>query len=512
MTAQTMRGYVPSSKRRQVTTVTTPVVVTPSLDLEPRAQAQTLALVPLQHVQFDRPLPSSAPALLDFGLNDHGNAGRLIALHGDNLRYCHTFKKWLVWDGRRWAIDDAEQARKLGSQTMLEFLRQVIAYVTDDEGKLRTFATQSLNNRGITNLLRMAQSEIFVRPADLDIDPYLLNFLNGTIDLRTGKLRPHRREDFITKLVAHRYIPNARCPHFLAFLTEIMGGDREMVRYLQRALGYSLTGCTIEKAVFILFGTGDNGKTTLLSTIRKLIEEYAMLLQVDTLLVKQESNNTQADLADLRGARFVQTSETEDGQRLAQGKLKRITQGMGSIKAVKKYENPIEFPESHKLWMDTNRKPTITDADDKATFKRLHPIPFTVTIPKERQDPELPAKLLSEAEGILRWIVEGAGIWYRERLGKPRIVEAANQQWMEDSDRLQHFIDERLKAGGSVGAEELYLSYRDWAEGRGEKRILGMKDFAIKITGREGISKRRDKHSVRYEGIQIRQPGRVTLV
>ena len=125
-------------------------------------------------------------------------------------------------------------------------------------------------------------------------------------------------------------------------------------------------------------------------------------------MVRQESNNTQADLADLRGARFVQTSETEEGQRLAQGKLKRITQGMGKIKATRKYENPIEFNETHKLWIDTNRKPTIRDVDDKATFNRLHPIPFTVTIAKDQIDKELPGKLLGEAEGILAWAVEGA--------------------------------------------------------------------------------------------------------
>lgn len=141
-----------------------------------------------------------------------------------------------------------------------------------------------------------------------------------------------------------------------------------------------------------------------------------MLLQVDSLMVRQESNNTQADLADLRGARFVQTSETEEGQRLAQGKLKRITQGMGKIKAVRKYENPIEFPETHKLWIDTNRKPAIRDADDRATFNRLHPIPFIVRIPTDRIDKTLPQKLLVEAEGILAWLVAGAKAWFESDL------------------------------------------------------------------------------------------------
>src|SRR5204863_7645740 len=146
----------------------------------------------------------------------------------------------------------------------------------------------------------------------------------------------------------------------------------QLVLTLQVVLGYALTGHTREKLVFILFGAGNNGKTTVLSLFLKLLEEYAVLLQIDSLMVRQENNNSQADLADLRGARFVMTSETEEGQRLAEGKLKRITQGMGKIKAVRKYENPIEFPETHKLWMDTNSKPQIRAADDQATLNRLH--------------------------------------------------------------------------------------------------------------------------------------------
>jgi putative DNA primase/helicase len=163
------------------------------------------------------------------------------------------------------------------------------------------------------------------------------------VDLRTGCLRPHRREDFITKLVHHNYSPDAACQLFVAFLERITAHHPGLVDYLQRAFGYSLTGRTIEKAVFLLHGKGDNGKSTLLATFLKILEEYSVLLQIDSLMVRQESNNIQADLADLRGARFVMTSETEEGQRLAEGNVKRITQGMGRIKATRKYENPIEF-------------------------------------------------------------------------------------------------------------------------------------------------------------------------
>ena len=465
---------------------------------------------------YEDSLPESdtgAPDLLTYLYNDHGNAERLIALYGEDLRYCHAFKKWLVWDGMRWAVDDTDQARRLAKQAMLEFLRQAVEVGNDSPEK---FARGSLDNRRITSLLSMAECEIFVRPSELDTNPYLLNFVNGTVDLRTGKRRRHRRKDFITKLIHYEYRPGARCELWRAFLDEIMGGgpdagDAEFARaerlieYLQRALGYSLTGCTNEKAVFVVFGIGDNGKSTLLSTIYRLAEEYSVLLQADPLMVRQESNNTQADLADLRGARFVQTSETEQGQRLAQGKLKRITQGMGKIKAVRKYENPIEFRETHKLWIDTNRKPTIRDADDAATFNRLHPIPFMVRIPKNRIDRDMPAKLLREAEGILAWALEGAKLWYQSGLQKPPEVEAARDQWRAEMDQLGRFIEERCIVAKNLRARAsaLYNDYRWWAEAGGEKEVMTATAFGSKLRER-GFEKQPTKGCNLYIGIGLR--------
>jgi putative DNA primase/helicase len=470
--------------------------------------------------RFEAGTPTGSPDLLSRLYNDHGNAERLIAMYGEDLRYCHAFKKWLVWDGMRWAVDDTDQSRRLGKQAMLEFLR--LAIERGDNEKAEKFARASLDARRISSMLSMAECEIFVRPADLDTDPFALNFLNGTVDLRTTELREHRRSDFITKLVRYGYVPSAQCPRWLAFLDQVMGGgtdageteldrSRRLVAYLRRALGYSLTGTTIEKAVFIPFGTGDNGKSTMLSTFRNLVEEYSNLLQVDTLMVRQESNNTQADLADLRGARFVQTSETEEGQRLAQGKLKRITQGMGKIKATRKYENPIEFAETHKLWIDTNRKPTIRDVDDKATFNRLHPIPFTITIPKEKIDKQLPEKLLSEAEGILAWAVEGSRLWYAGGLAKPVEVEAAKEKWREDMDQLGRFIEERCVVGDAFrsGATALYADYKQWAADGGDRSVLSSTAFGMKLTDR-AYTKTHSARGAVYLGIGLRSDEKQT--
>jgi len=460
--------------------------------------------------QIQAPEAGGPPDLLKQHHNDAGNAERLIAIYGKDLKYCHAFKKWLVWDGSRWAVDDIGQAVLLAKKAMLAFLNQAVENRSEAADR---FARACLDARRLGSLLTLAQCELPVRPGELDTDRFALNFKNGTVDLRTGELREHERSDFITKLVHYDYAPAAECPRWRQFLFEVMGGgpdaeqDRpeRLVDYLQRALGYSMTGVTSEKAVFILFGEGDNGKSTMLTTFRQLVEEYSQLLQVDTLMVRQESNNTQADLADLRGARFVQTSETEQGQRLAQGKLKRITTGMGTIKATRKYENPIEFPETHKLWIDTNRKPTISDVDDKATLNRLHPIPFTVTIPKERLDKELPEKLMKEAEGILAWCVQGSNLWRTEGLKKPAEVEAAKDKWREDMDAFQEFVDECCVTddGLEAGAKALYNDYKHWTVEGGDQKPMSIKAFATKLQDK-GFAKKHIQSGHVYMGLRLR--------
>lgn len=469
------------------------------------------------HLSIEAGQSEAAVDLLPYGEHDHGNACRLKALFGNDLRYCHAMKKWLVWDGRRWAVDDTEQARGFAVRTILEMLR--LYEVQFGAGAVANwkFGRMSLDARRIDNLLSMAEFELPVRPAELDTDPFALNFQNGTIDLRTGELRPHRRTDLITKLVHFDYVPGAQSPRWKLFLEQIMGGGPEasegaldradrLIAYLQRALGYSLTGITSEKAVFVPFGTGNNGKTTLLSTIQQTFPEYSALLQIDSLMTRQETNNTQADLADLRGARFVQTSEAEEGQRFAQGKLKRITQGMGKIKATRKYENPIEFPETHKLWLDTNRKPEITDADDKATFNRLHPIPFTVTIPDDQIDKELPKKLLEEREGIAAWGVHAARLWYESGLQKPAEIEEAKAQWHAENDQIGRFIEERcvLKVGLEAPGGALYKAYKQWVEESGEKKVLSSNAFGTKLITR--FEKKHTDRGARYFGIALLTP------
>jgi len=467
-----------------------------------------------EHVNGKVSDSSMVPDLLRYLLNDHGNAERLIALSRDLLRYSHAFRRWMYWDEFRWASDTVDHSRKLGKQAMLEFLRQAIDAKVE---AAENFARQSLNAKRIASMLSMAECEIFVTPDQLDQHPFILNFLNGEVDLRSGELHQHCREHYLTKLIHFNYRPGTPCQLFLATLARLMGAHPDaseaeleradrLISYLQKAFGYSLTGSTSEKAVFMLYGGGSNGKTTLLSLFLSLLEEYATLLQIDTLMVRQESTNAQADLADLRGARFVMTSETEEGQRLAEGKLKRISQGMGRIKAVRKYENPIEFDETHKLFMDCNHRPVVRGTDN-AIWQRLHLIPFTVTIPPEEIDKELPAKLLNEAEGILAWTVAGAVRWWKEGLGRPPEVQYAAEEYRSEMDQIGRFIRECCieLPTAHERAKDLYSAYKAWAEEGGEYTITA--NLLGRKLAERGYQKRDTGGSPEYQGIAIQRRG-----
>lgn len=452
------------------------------------------------------------PDLLRYPHNDAGNAERIIALYGHKIRYCPTTKKWFHWTGTHWETDTTGLLQKYAKLTLTEFHRQSIN--AKDEAA-ESFARRSLDARRIDNALYLAQCELPILISELDCNPDLLNFQNGTVDLRTGRLYPHKPEDFITKLIRYDYNPDAKCAQFLAFLKRIMGRDlsgeeraNRLIDFLQVAFGYSLIGTTIEKIVLICYGMGDNGKSTLLELWRVLVADYAATINIDSLMAKQVGNNELSDLADLRGARYVRSSETEQGQRLNEARLKRITQGMGVIRTCRKYENMIEFPETHTLWIDANHKPGVR-GQDNAIWNRLALIPFDITIPKSEQDPSLGTKLLSEAEGILAWAVQGAVRWYSEGLHRPAEVNEAVATWRAESDPLKEFVDEfcEVKPDLWCASGELWQRYEAWAESSGVEP-LNRRVFQTRLQGlgcKTGRRKVNGKTQRSIEGIGLKE-------
>jgi putative DNA primase/helicase len=272
---------------------------------------------------------------------------------------------------------------------------------------------------------------------------------------------------------------------------------------LQRAWGYSVTAVTSEKINFLCLGPTDTGKSTFLSLFRDLFQEYSTLILIDALMQRDEDNNSRADLADLRGVRFAVTSETEEGQRLREGKLKRITQGQGRIRSVRKYENPIEFDETHKLWIDANHKPIVRGTDD-AIWNRLCPVPFNRPLANFEIDRDLPRKLREEAEGIIAWTVEGSRLWRKEGLGKSPEIESARNVWRSEMDRLGAFRETCCIEGSehSIQARPLYSAYREWCEKAGERPITEVL-FAIRMA-ESGFNKVRGEKNIMYVGIALK--------
>jgi len=458
--------------------------------------------------------------LLRYPLTDSGNAERIVALYGQKLRYCVEMERWLVWDGRRWEIDKWGNARELAKTMARALYRQAGA-----AEEVQKFARKSESQAAIIAMLKRAadHEKLRLEAAALDQHPYLLNCLNGMIDLRNGKLLPHDPECLITKLCHVPYEPEAECPRFLKFLHWAMGDNPEsdltprvvnLVSFLQRVFGYSLTADVSEKAAFVFWGpNGNNGKTTLLTIFRTLLDEYSAQISIDALMMQRGAMDAamRADLADLRGARFVMTSEVEKEHRLSEGKLKYITAGMGDIKSCRKYENPIEFPATHKLFMDCNHRPTVRGTDN-AIWRRLKPVPFEVSI--EETDPEfdknLAARLEAEDKGILAWTVRGCLEWQQKGLGDVAEIKKANTEWRENDDPLREFIEDCCDVGNGqwVRSAELAAAYAWWAKQHGERFPLGREPFQerIKALGfRYSRSREVDGKQIRsWEGIGLK--------
>ena len=440
-------------------------------------------------------LPLHADRRGAFPLTDLGNAERLIALHGDDLRYVATWGRWYVWDGRRWQADRTGEAERRAKLTV----RRILADAADVDGRderrdMTQHALRSEASARIRGMLELARTErdVAIHHEVLDADPWRLTVLNGTLDLRAGKLLPHFRDDLITKLAPVIFDPNAVCPRWHSFLVRVLGGDPELVDFAQRAVGYSLTGDTREQCLFVLHGAGANGKTTFLEVVRELLGEYAYQADIATFLERKIDGGPRNDVAGLVGARFVTSSEVGEGKRFNESLVKHLTGG-DTISARFLYQEAFEFRPKFKLWIGANHKPVIRGADD-GIWRRLRLVPFTVRIPDDEQDGHLREALRAELPGILTWAVEGCQRWLEDGLRVPEPVRAATESYRQESDELGQFLDGCCEsvAGAPVQASALYHAYVTWC-GRNGVHDLSQTAFGRKLSDR---------------GITVRQMGR----
>ncbi|MDA8170448.1 MAG: phage/plasmid primase, P4 family [Nitrospiraceae bacterium] len=380
------------------------------------------------------------------------------------------------------------------------------------------WAVASRNADKLNAMLTVAQSEpeIYANINNFDADPYLLNCLNGTLDLRTGYFREHKREDLCSKIIPVEFNPHAEFPVWQAFLERVTGGNRELISYLQRAAGYSLTGKVGEHVLFFLFGTGRNGKSVFIETMQALMGDYACAMNIDSLVVKKFGQGIPNDIARLAGSRYVSTSETSEGQRLDESRIKDLTGG-DKITARYLHKEFFDFYPQFKLWIRGNHKPQIRGTDD-AIWERIHLIPFTVQIPKEERDKELIIKLRRELSGILNWAVAGCLEWQKFGLNPPEEVCHAVKDYREQMDVLGEFIadscvtvsncdfvKERCRGGCKykISAGALYEAYEKWAKKSGQI-IVPKKAFGMSMTER-GVQRDKTRDGHLYVGIFLKE-------
>src|SRR5215218_9119011 len=346
--------------------------------------------------------------------NDAGNAERLADRHGANLRYCYPWGSWLVYDGTRWHVDDRGTVVRLAKDTARSIFEEAKEAPDDETAKrLGKWASSSLSESKLRSMISLAQSEpgIPILPEEMDASPDLLNVLNGTIDLRTGKLREHRREDLITKVAPVDYDPDGIAPTWAAVLERTLPSEG-VRQFFKKLCGYAITGDVSEHILPVLYGTGANGKSTVLNALLEAAGEYGMQAAPDLLVAKRGAHPT--EIADLFGMRVVASIEVEDGRRLAEALVKSLTGG-DKIRARRMRQDNWQFDPTHTVFMAVNHKPIIKGTD-AGIWRRIRLIPFTETIPPADQDKQLPAKLRDELPGILAWAVEGCLEWRREGL------------------------------------------------------------------------------------------------
>ncbi len=428
-----------------------------------------------------RSAPAALPDLGQHPYNDFGNGQRFVALYGDTMRYCHTAKNWVHWVGTHWSWDEVGEARKNAQSTIIEFGKQAL---TGGDAAAAKFASACLNSNRVSNLLREAEPHLAVTRAELDRDPFLFNCATGTIDLRTGALREHRRADYITLLSPVSYDPDAHSELWEKALDQ-WTDNKELRSFLQRAAGYSLTGSTAEEVLFFVHGPAAAGKSTFLEALKAVLGPFAKTADFESF-IQQKNSNIRNDIAELAGRRMVLSIEVDEGKRLAEGLVKQVTGG-DTIRARYLYQESFEFAPQFKLWLAANHAPKVSD-DDSAMWRRILRVPFEHVIEKKDRDPKVKARMKDTNDvgpAILAWAVEGCLQWQRDGLNIPDVVAKATEEYRQDQDPLKDFFDQCCVFGDAlqVTTARLREVYEPWCRNNGD-RPLGSREFNERLRRR----------------------------
>jgi putative DNA primase/helicase len=462
--------------------------------------------------------PPVAPKPFFHLTTDLGLAYRFAEQHGRDLLYCAVWNQWLLWDEKRWAKDRGKFIETRAHLTVERLWQEVRAATDLEEQKLLTkFALESQRDKNVRAMLNRAMAVETFRalPEQFDQHRWLLNVANATIDLATGEARPHERSDRLTQLANILHDPAATCPRFDDFLDEIMAGNRNMVAFLWRAIGYSLTGEDRERVLFILQGAGRNGKSTLLEVIRQLLGDYGHKMRREALLAKNlQSGKANPEIANLFGKRFAYLSETEEGGRLNEALVKELT-GQEMITVRRLYQDEFGFEPTFKIWISSNHRPVIHDTTD-SIWDRIGLIPFPVRFFDPSEHPDAPhqvdrtlkGKLLAELPGILNRAVAGAREYHEDGLGIPKEVRTATAEYRGEMDVLQAFLNERCVTRGAglrIRALDLFVAFKAWCDLNGERFTPSQRQFNRLLEERNTFRKRTGTGGYDYwEGLALK--------
>jgi putative DNA primase/helicase len=431
------------------------------------------------------------------GRTDDDNATRLIQDWGEDIMYA-TGLGWHTWDGVRWSMDtDDSMILSKVVNSMRHMREEAVNVVTHasttqelENGRRQlAWAIQSLNYGKLKAVVSLGatRDEIRVTPEMIDPMPtrYKMNFLNGTLDLQTGELTPHAKGDLISKVVACKYDPNAQCPEWLHTMDLAFNGNQGLIDFMQRALGYSISGDTSEQCFFVCWGEGGkNGKSTILEAVTRILgKDYAQMSDMVVITSADTSSNRVASsLARLHGVRFVSMNEAEEDQRISEALVKQLTGG-DTIQACRKFKEPFEFTPIFKLWIRTNEKPTVRGISE-AFWSRVKLIPFTRSIPVElrkRRD-EVDAMLIAEAPGIIAWMVRGFMAWKEHGLMCPTEVSEATSEYHTEQDLVETFVNECTEQGeGFTYRSDAYRAYAGWCKENGYRYVMNAKSFGMRL-------------------------------
>jgi putative DNA primase/helicase len=448
-----------------------------------------------------------------FALTDYGNAQRLAFRHGRDLRYVYSWGEWLIWDGRRWQRDVTGEVIRRAKDTVRGTYEEAAKETEAGVRKaLAEHARKSEAEPRLRHMVELAKSEpgIPVTPDQFDAQPWLLSCENGTVDLKTGRLLQPRREDLITKLAPTEFDPEATDADWERVVLEACGGSSELVAFLARALGYSISGDTSEEKFFFIHGPSASGKSTVIEAVKMTLGDYAVTTDFETFLKRDQVGGPRNDLARLAGARMVISLEVEHGKRLAEGLVKQLTGG-DTVSARFLHREFFEFRPQMKLWLAANHAPRV-QSDDEAIWRRIVRIPFEHVIPEEERDPGLKSMLRNSKEArraILAWLVRGCSAWQRERLSVPPAVKKATAAYRDEMDPLQDFFADRcvLESRAKTLSALLWGDYQIWAKDGGDRWPLTRKRFgeALKARGLEDVRLRGQRA---WRGIRLAGPRR----